>query len=337
MASTYPLDVVEVARWVKDPRNASLKGDQLFAALQAQDWDPSVKSLAPFPSILEMMDVNLEWTKRLGEAFLADPKAVMEAIQRLRRRAQSAGRFVVTPQVQEIVRTAPEAITIETPSPEIVYVPVCNPSVVYGAWPYPDYPPYFFGDFFNGATIGGFGCGWVSWPIVPQLWGWAVVIFVDHHIHISHDRFLLIDKNRPVIGGDESRHDPSQWGNVPYQDPELAARYGGAAPTREILRAFRDNPARLPARVDGPVAMPTIGGERAPPLEGIDPDRGAFVPRVFQSFTPGAQIERGSSPWIPRGGGPYVWPLAGGVMRAPQPLGSGMRAVPPLGGGMRAQ
>jgi hypothetical protein len=268
MAATYPLDVVEAARWVKDPRNESLKGDQLFAALQQQNWDPSVKSLAPFRSILAMMDASLEWTERLGEAFLADPEAVMDAVQRLRRRAQSAGRFAVTPQVQEIVRTAPEAITIETPSPEIVYVPVCNPSVVYGGWPYPDYPPYFFGNFFNGATIGGFGCGSVNWPIVPQLWGWAVLIFVDHHIHISRDKFLRIDKNRPPIGGDEWRHDPSRRGNVPYQNAALAARYDGAAPTRESVRAFRDSPARLPPLVAGPAARPTIGGERAQPLEG---------------------------------------------------------------------
>jgi hypothetical protein len=382
MAATYPLDVVEAARWVKDPRNASLKGDQLFAALQQQNWDPSVKSLAPFPSILAMMDVNLEWTERLGEAFLADSKAVMEASQRLRRRAQSAGRFAPTPQVQEIVRTAPEAITIETPSPEIVYVPVCNPSVVYGGWPYPDYPPYFFGNFFNGATIGGFGCGSVNWPIVPQLWGWAVLIFVDHHIHISRDRFLLIDKNRPPTGGDEWRHDPARRGNVPYQDAKLAAQYAGAAPTREFFRPFGDYPARLPARVDGPIAKPTIGGEHAPsldginpdrgafvprvfrafrdyptrlppridgpvakptiggeqptPLDGIDPDRGAFVPRVVESFRPGAQVERGGSAWMPRGGGPYISPLAGGVIRAPPPpLGSGMRMSPPLGAGVR--
>ena len=401
MAATYPLDVVEAARWVKDPRNASLKGDQLFAALQQQNWDPSVKSLAPFPSILEMMDVNLDWTERLGEAFLADPKAVMETIQQLRRRAQSAGRFAPMPQPQEVVRIAPEEVTIETPNPEIVYVPVCDPSAVYGAWPYPDYPPYFFGNFFNGATIGGFGCGWVSWPIVPPLWGWAVLIFVDHHIHISRDRFLLLDKNCPPIGGDEWRHDPSQRGNVPYHDAQLAARYAGAAPTREIVRAFRDYPAPLPRRDDGPVAKPTIGGEHAsplggidpdrgafvprvleffspgtkvergwsawtsrgggygsplarlprrddgpvakptlrgeeaPPLEGIDPDRGAFAPRVFESFSPGQRVERGSSAWTPRGGGPYVWPLVGGVMRAPTPQGSGVRANPPLGAGMR--
>jgi len=115
MAATYPLDVVEAARWLQDPRNASLKGDQLIAALQQQNWDPSVKLLAPFPSILRMMDAKLEWAERLGEAFLADPKAVMDAVQRLRQRARLAGRLVSGP--QEIVQTAQGEITKE-PGPK---------------------------------------------------------------------------------------------------------------------------------------------------------------------------------------------------------------------------
>ena len=120
MAATYPLDVVEAARWLQGPQNAALKGDQLFAALQQKSWDPSVKSLAPFPRILRMLDANLEWTEQLGEAYLAYPAAVMDAVQRLRRRAQLAGRLVTTP--QEIVRTEQEptriekSITIEAPS-----------------------------------------------------------------------------------------------------------------------------------------------------------------------------------------------------------------------------
>ena len=98
MAATYPLDVVEAARWLQDPQNAALKGDQLFAALQQKSWDPSVKSLTPFPRILRMLDANLEWTEQLGEAYLANPAAVMDAVQRLRRRAQLAGRLVTTSQ-----------------------------------------------------------------------------------------------------------------------------------------------------------------------------------------------------------------------------------------------
>jgi hypothetical protein len=353
MAATYPLDVVEAARWVQDPRNAKLKGDQLFAGLQQQDWDASVKSLAPFPGILDMMDVNLEWTERLGEAFLADPRAVMEAIQRLRRRAQAAVRLVSTPQA--IVQTAPEQITIEPPSPEIVYVPVCDPSIVYGGWPYPDYPPYSFGDFFNGASAGGFGCGWVGWPIVAPLWGWAALVFRDRHIHIYPDRLVLIDKNRPPIDGEEWRHDPTHRGNVPYRDAELAARYGGAAPNREILRAFHDYPTGSPSRIDGPGARPPTVMEQGPSLEGIDPDRGAFVPRAFEPFGGGAGMgarERGFSGrplapiGAPRGGGPDIPPLAGAGIRPPPSPGGATRAAPflhggapaapPLSGGMRA-
>jgi hypothetical protein len=86
---------VEAARWLQDSQNAALKGDQLFAALQQKSWDPSVKSLTPFPRILRMLDANLEWTEQLGEAYLANPAAVMDAVQRLRRRAQLAGRLDV--------------------------------------------------------------------------------------------------------------------------------------------------------------------------------------------------------------------------------------------------
>jgi len=324
MAATYPLDVVEAARWVQDPRNASLKGNQLLAALQQQNWDPSVKSLAPFPSILRMMDAKLEWTERLGEAFLADPRAVMDAVQRLRRRAQSAGRLVSTP--QEIVRTVEEEITIEAPSPEIVYVPVCDPSVVYGAWPYPAYPPDSFGAFFSGASVAGFGCGWVSWPIVAPLWGLVALNFRDHHIHISRDRFALLDKNRPPIGGEEWRHDPSHRGNVPYRDPEVAARYGGAAPSREILRAFRAYPTGSLPRIHGTIARPPTEGWQVRPLEGVDPDRRGLAPRAIVGQ--GGYSSRMSAPaWSPRGGAPYISSLAGG----------GMRVAPVIGGGMRGR
>ena len=84
MASTYPLEVVEAARWVQDPNNARLRGDQLDAALQPQTWDPSVKSLVPFPQVLQMMDSKLDWTQALGNAFLAQQADVMDSVQRLR-------------------------------------------------------------------------------------------------------------------------------------------------------------------------------------------------------------------------------------------------------------
>ena len=141
VAATYPLDGAEAAQWLEDPQNAALKGDQLFAAMQQKPWDPSVKSLAPFPQILRVLDANLEWTEQLGEAYLADPAAVMDVVQGLRRRAQSAGRLVTTPQGIGGAEQAParieEPLTIEASSSEIVYVPICDPSFAYGPWPYP--------------------------------------------------------------------------------------------------------------------------------------------------------------------------------------------------------
>jgi hypothetical protein len=331
MAATYPLDVVEAARWLQDPRTASLKGDQLIAALQQQNWDPSVKSLAPFASILRMMDAKLEWTERVGEAFLADPKAVMDAVQRLRRRARLAGRLVSGP--QEIVQTAQGEITIEAPTPEIIYVPVCDPSLIYGS------------------------CGWESWPIVPLFSGLVVLDFRDHHIHIARDRLALIDKNRPPIGGEEWRHDPFHRGDVPYRDPEVAARYGAAAPSREILSGFHEAQTGSPPRIDGPVARTLPEKEHVPQLEsidpngyvargtlleleGIDPDRKTIVPRGSESLDRGAeaqgQVERGYSTRTPAPGwGPRISRLAGGGVRERPLLGGSMRGAPLLGSNMR--
>jgi hypothetical protein len=194
IAATYPLDVVEAARWLQDLRNAAVRGDQLFAALQQKSWDPSVKSLAPFPRILRMLDANLEWTERLGEAYLADPAAVMDAVQRLRRRAQLAGRLVTTPQENVRIEQQPTRIdiTIEPETPEVVYVPICDPSFAYGPWPYPDYPPFF--PLFAGATIN--GCGWISGPIVAPFWGLSILNFRTGHVEIDRKRLALFDRDR---------------------------------------------------------------------------------------------------------------------------------------------
>jgi hypothetical protein len=281
MAATYPLDVVEAARWLQDPQNTALKGDQLFAALQQKSWDPSVKSLAPFPRILRMLDANLEWTERLGEAYLADPAAVMDAVQRLRRLAQSAGRVVGVP--QEIVRTeqehtrTEEPITIEPPSPAIVYVPICDPSFAYGPWPYPDYPPFF--PLFAGAAIG--GCGWINGPIVTPFWGWAILNFRTRHIEIDRKRLALFERDRDRERdrghtlSDEWRHDPDHRGNVPYRDGAVSALFGRGSPAADLNPAFHGL-WTSPARVEGPSQAPLPqdwqhpGMQRAEPL----PNRG---------------------------------------------------------------
>ena len=140
MASTYPLEVALADRWTK--QNASLKGDALTKALESQDWDPSVKSLVNFPQVLTMMSEQLDWTQKLGDAFLADQKKVLDTIQSLRVKAQSAGHLESNKEQKVIVEE--KIIKIEPANPQVVYVPTYNPTVVYGAWPYPAYPPYYY-------------------------------------------------------------------------------------------------------------------------------------------------------------------------------------------------
>ena len=320
MAATYPLDVVKAARWVQDPRNASLKGDQLVAALKDQDWDPSVKSLAAFPRIVHMMDANLEWTERLGEAFLADPASVMDAVQRLRRRAQSAGRLYSTP--QSLVGTTEEAITIEAPSPEIVYVPACDPSIAYGAWPYPAYPPYAFPTFFS---VG--GCGWVSAPIIAPLFGLQRLNFHKHRIEIDRDRFAKLNRDR-APSGEEWLHDPSHRGNVPYRDAAVAARYGGATERHEIGPASRDYSTGPPPRAGGSFMRMGREGARVPPTDGAGPFTRLPVPPVYGPVSQGVEVR------VPSGRGfftrisppPVTWMGGGHAFSAP--IGGHIRTAP---------
>ena len=193
MASTYPLEIVQAARFVKD--NPNLKGDQLDEKLRDQTWDDSVKSLVAFPQVLALMDQKLDWVQKLGDAVLGQQKELMDAIQRLRARAQKEGNLKSTseqtvtvapaaaapppappapgqPPPQTVVVQQPPAqvITIEPANPQVVYVPAYNPTVVYGAWPYPAYPPaypYPPGYAFGAAALS-FGVGMA---VGAAVWG----------------------------------------------------------------------------------------------------------------------------------------------------------------------
>src|SRR5271165_1417752 len=170
-ASTFPEQVVEADRWVQ--AHPDLKGDDLGKAVDQQPWDPSVKALAAFPSVLGNMDKNLSWTSSLGDAYYNQQQDVMDAVQFMRKKAQDAGNLKSTP--QQKVATQDSDITIEPTEPDVVYVPAYDPWLVYGypvvAWPgwYP-YPgiwfggPYLsFGIGFPIGWFGGFGWGWGHW------------------------------------------------------------------------------------------------------------------------------------------------------------------------------
>src|SRR5438093_5102196 len=122
-ASTYPTEIVEADRWLE--KNSSLKGAQLAAAVTKETWDPSVKALTQFPSVLANMDKNVSWTSALGDAYFNDQQDVINAIQALRKRAQDAGTLKTT--TQQKVTTQGQTIIIEPPNPEIVYLPTYDP------------------------------------------------------------------------------------------------------------------------------------------------------------------------------------------------------------------
>ena len=188
IASTYPLEVVQADRWAKS--NSSLKGEALTAALAKQGWDDSVKALAQVPNVLTMMADQLDWTQKLGDAVLAQQPELMDAIQRLRGRAQANGKLQSTKELTVTVKSAAPAqggggqaqegqapaqyIVIEPTSPTEMYVPYYDPAVVYGAWPYPDYSPYYFppppGYYAGGAIAAGIAFG-SAVAIGHAIWG----------------------------------------------------------------------------------------------------------------------------------------------------------------------
>jgi hypothetical protein len=221
MASTYPLDVVSAERWVK--ANPGLKDQALQDALAKQPWDPSVKSLAVFPQVLTMMSEQLDWTQKLGDAFLAQQKEVLATAQSLRAKAQAQGSLKDTPE-QKVATTqegSTTVITIEPTNPEVVYVPTYNPTVVYGSWWWPAYPPYYY--YPPGYVAGGALLGFTAGVIVGgALWGNAN--WGGGDINIDIDRYNNF--NRTNISNKEWSHNAERRGAVPYRDSATAQQYG---------------------------------------------------------------------------------------------------------------
>jgi hypothetical protein len=177
MASTYPANVIQAAQWSKD--NPKMEGDAAIQAVASQPWDPSVKSLVAFPQLMSLMGENPPWVQNLGDAFLAQPKDVMDSVQRLRALAQKTGALQSTPQqtVTTVTKpapaktstaetttattSAPTVIKIESADPQVVYVPTYNPNTVYGTWPNTAYPPTYLpptpGEQFGNSFVNGLG------------------------------------------------------------------------------------------------------------------------------------------------------------------------------------
>ena len=198
MASTYPIEIVQAERWMK--QNKGVKGDALKAALEKQPWDDSVKALTPFPEVLNMMSEKLDWTQKLGDAFLAQQKDVMDTVQKLRQKATETGNLKSTPE-QEVKKEG-DVIIIQPTNPQVVYVPSYNPTVVYGSWWYPAYPPYPVYAYPPGAALFTFSMG----VAIGAAWGgWG------HHAD-WHGGDININRNTNINTGNRPEQRPSGGG-----------------------------------------------------------------------------------------------------------------------------
>ncbi|HTR10214.1 MAG TPA: DUF3300 domain-containing protein [Paraburkholderia sp.] len=245
MASTYPLEIVHAARWVKE--HPKVKGDAAVKAVQDQTWDTSVKSLVAFPQVLEPMNDKLDWTQKLGDAFLAQEKDVLAAVQRLRARAQEAGNLKSNEQQNVVVEPPPAQggqtiVKIEPANPQVIYVPAYNPTVVYGAWSAPAYPPYYWPPYPayypGGALMTGF-----AWGVGLAAAG---AIFSDCNwgggdVNIDVDKARNVNRNfdSTKVQGGRWQHDASHRQGVAYRDNATRQKFANNAPGADARRDYR--------------------------------------------------------------------------------------------------
>ncbi|MFN8008735.1 MAG: DUF3300 domain-containing protein [Terriglobia bacterium] len=238
VASTYPLELVELGQWLN--RNSELKGSALVDAARQQNWDASIQALVVFPDVVKRLNADVRWTTDLGNAFLAQQADVMNAVQRMRAQAMESGKLKSNS--QQTVNTEKQGdrsvIEIQPANPEVVYVPYYDPAYVwgpplYGYYPYWGYPYYGFGFGWGaGIYIGGFfgGLYWGGWG-----WGanWYHCSVYQNHYFFNHYGY-----GGHGYGGAWA-HNPYHRQGVGYTNSAVSQRYAGATPTRGAPTASR--------------------------------------------------------------------------------------------------
>lgn len=260
MAATYPLEVVQAARWSR--AHPGLKGEQAVNAVAEEGWDPSVKALVAFPQVLYMMDEKLEWTQGLGDAFLAQQTQVMDTVQNLRQRAYDAGNLQSSAKYR--VERRDGDIVILPAAPEVVYVPYYDPRVVYGPWWWAGYPPVY----------------WQPWPGYYPYAGthffWSVGVFVGDPFFFGfwdwpHRHIIVVERevvrpfHRHKLPTKVWRHDPKHRHGVRHRHPLVDKKF--AAPHVRMRSDAGRDPAKWRAapqdsstwRERGDVTRPGIG------------------------------------------------------------------------------
>jgi hypothetical protein len=243
-ASTYPFEIAEAEQWVQD--HPKWKPSKLMKEAKKQNWEPSIQGLVAFPQVLARLSQNISWTTPLGNAFLAQQKDVMQAVQRMRAQAQAAGKLQSTP--QETVATENQggqsAITIEPANPDIWYVPYYNPAYVWGAAAYGYYPALLYPgidigfDWGLGIDLGLYfggwgGWGWGGWGWSPNWYGGSIILN-----HSFFHRYGFNHFHGDALGNSAWTHDPGHRLGVPYGNREVTDRFAGRAEGGEARSGF---------------------------------------------------------------------------------------------------
>ena len=249
-ASTYPLEIVQLQQWLA--RNPNLKDKALADAVAKEPWDPSVQALAGLPEMVKRLANEIQWTTDLGNAFLAQQSDVMEAVQRMRKRASEKGQLKSTEQqkVETKVVESKQVIVIEQANPQVVYLPSYDPVVVWGA-PYYPYPPIYYPGwgYYAGAAAISFGIGFAMGAFWGGGWGWGCGwggndININRNNNFNRNTNIGggnrnqvnplgnrggdgLGGNRGGAGGNKWQHNPSHRGGAPYRDRATADRFGG--------------------------------------------------------------------------------------------------------------
>jgi hypothetical protein len=249
-ASTYPLEIVLLQQWLE--KNKNLKDKAFTDAVQKQTWDPSVQAMASLPEVVKKLADNISWTTDLGNAFLNQQSDVFDAVQRMRAKANSAGKLKSTPQMKvetKVVETK-TVVVIEQADPKVVYVPTYNPTVIYGTSVYP-YPPIYYPPatgavlaFTAGVALGaawnngwGYNCGWGNNNVNVNVNN----NYVNHYNKTNVNNVNRNNINNVKGSGNTWQHNAQHRGGVPYSNKSTAQKYGGTART--------NSPANRPSNV----------------------------------------------------------------------------------------
>jgi hypothetical protein len=302
LASTYPLEIVMADRWVQQHKD--LQGNDLADALEGETWDPSVKALVNFPTVLAMLSQKLDLTTKLGDAFLEQEEDVMQMVQELRKRAADAGNLKSTREQKVLVNE--DKIIIEPADTRVIYVPTYDPYLVYGPWWYPAYPPYYFYTAPYPGVVFSFGIGvtlGLPWGYAWGGWDWynhSVFINVNRNIrynrYIDRSRYIRYYERRgePIRSGVISwRHDPDHRRGVAYTGKVTARKFGQLPARRGEVRP-ESRGFISPSRSGGDTRSVGVGSDRA---RRVTVPSGVPEQKVRKDNKSGARV---TSPIVPR-------------------------------------